>query len=534
MGVGFKVGGSGYFKSILSVVANPGAVVTIESDTSTQQKTADNNGNTSFIIKRKGHYTVTTDFGATAAIDILAYQNYSINVAFDATVRVQANPSAVVTLTNYNNNSIYYQATANSSTGIAVVSVKRAGSYTVSSNNAGGFTADGNTNSVTVDTNGSSQSIQFVKLNVPASLAVANYSSNALTAYWTRPSTLWTGVNLRRNTGSAPASRSAGTSVYTGAGNANIAITSSSSVNGYTNTGLAAGTRYYYSIFSYITINGTNYWATTYRTANGTAANYVGTTVTITSTNNAWAVPTGWRQMQACIVGGGGAGGSGDGDEGWSAGGGGGGYVTNTSAFNVTPGQSFRVVIGSGGTPPTATRGTGGTGGSSSFGSYTAEGGIGGTYTSAANISGRYGGGNGGCGGGAGDTPTGYRTGDAGSGGTNGGDGGSNVLLNSYSRCVGGKGQGTTTKAFGNGTAYAGGGGGGCHNISLSKGAGGAYGGGNGAQTANPSSSSTEATAGTANSGGGGGGGRRGPNSSSTKGNGASGGSGVVLVKCVA
>lgn len=531
MGVGFKVGGSGYFKSILSVVANPGAVVTIESDTSTQQKTADNNGNTSFIIKRKGHYTVTTDFGATAAIDILAYQNYSINVAFDATVRVQANPSAVVTLTNYNNNSIYYQATANSSTGIAVVSVKRAGSYTVSSNNAGGFTADGNTNSVTVNTNGSSQNIQFVKLNIPASLAVANYSSNALTAYWTRPGSLWTGVNLRRNTGSAPASRSAGTSVYTGAGNTGIVINNSNTVNGYTNTGLTANTKYYYSIFSYITINGTNYWATTYRTANGTAVNYVNSVETITSTRT-WAVPAGWRKIKVCVVGGGGAGGNGEWDsDSWPAGGGGGGYVINTGDISVTPGQTFSVTVGSGGAASTSRQGIGGTGGQSKFGSYTANGGQGGSVAKSGNApSGRYGGGAGGCGGGAGSRPNNATNGGA--GGTNGGDG--ETTSTGYTSLEGGKGQGTTTKAFTTGTAYAGGGGGGTKwGLSgYSGGAGGAYGGGSGGKrnsTTAGSGSWTQATAGTANSGGGGGGGG---NTSLCLG--AAGGSGVVLVKCVA
>lgn len=532
MGVGFKVGGSGYFKSILSVVANPGAVVTIESDTSTQQKTADNNGKTSFIIKRKGHYTVTTNFGANAAIDILAHQNYSINVVFNATVTVQANPSAVVTLTNYNNSSIYYRATANSSTGIAVVSVKRAGSYTVSSNNAGGFTADGNTNSVTVNTNGSSQTIQFVRLNVPGSLTVANYSSNALTAYWTRPGSLWNGVNLRRNTGSAPASRSAGTSVYTGAGNTGIAINSSSSVNGFTNTGLTANTKYYYSIFSYITINGNNYWATTYRTANGTATNYVGTTVTITATNNAWAVPTGWRQIKVCIVGGGGAGGQG-------GAGGGGGYVTNTSPFSVTPGQSFAVIIGSGGAINTADNSRGGTGGQSKFGSYTANGGTGGIGKSGDITTSKKGGGSGGSGGGgvcnttSSDSTGGHHGAD---GGSNGGNGGytissSSVTTPSHARHTGGNGQGTTTKAFTNGTTYAGGGGGGGSSYRNShSGAGGSYGGGKGG---GGYQNYVPGTAGTANSGGGGGGGYVGAADVPTLSGGA-GGSGVVLVQCVA
>ena len=155
----------------------------------------------------------------------------------------------------------------------------------------------------------------MVKITVPTTLSVANYSSNALTAYWARPTANWSGVNLRRNTGSAPANRDAGTSVYSGVGNMGIVVNASTNVNGYTNTGLTASTTYYYSIFSYLNINGTTYWSTTYRTGAATAINYVGLITTITGAQN-WSIPAGWRSIQVfCVGGGGGAGAAGPGGD---------------------------------------------------------------------------------------------------------------------------------------------------------------------------------------------------------------------------
>ena len=293
--------------------------------------------------------------------------------AFKAYLSVQANPGATITAAS---SRATYTGTANATTGLISFEVKKKGTYTLTTNNTGSYDAEGNVTSVSVTRSGQSYSGQIVKINTPSSLGVSNYSSNALTAWWGRPSSNWTGVNLRRNTGSAPANRTAGTSVYTGAGNSGIVVNSSTTVNGYTNTGLTAETMYYYSVFSYLTINGTNYWTTTYQSGAATAHNYVGTVKTITSTQS-WSVPSGWRTIQVFAVGGGGGGGFG----GNTAGGGGGGYAGTSGNISVTPGTSYTVTIGGGGAGGTSSSNNGGTGGTTSLGSlFSKAGGQGGQF----------------------------------------------------------------------------------------------------------------------------------------------------------
>lgn len=521
--------------SYIAVTGNAGFTVTASIDSYSVSGTLDSNGKATLSVRKLGTYAITSSDGSSSSVNVTADGGtYSVTSKWSSTVTVNANPSAVITLTNQSNSNIKYSATAHSSTGVATITVLCRGTYDISSNNNASYQAEGNNSSVTVT--GATASARYVKLNIPASLAIGNYSSNVLTAYWTKPS-VWTGCMVRYKSGtSAPSNRSDGTQLAKGAGNS-IALTTSSTVNGYNTGALTANTNYAFAIWSYITINGVEYWCATTRTATGKATNYVGSSQTITSTKT-WSVPTGWRQIKVCVVGGGGAGGQG-------GAGGGGGYVTNTSAFSVTPGQSFAVTIGGGGAINTADNSRGGSGGQSKFGSYTANGGTGGIgNTGTINYSTEYGGGSGGCGGGGmyeGSSSydrTNSRSG--GYGGTNGGDGQTTTTYDKTTavraRRYGGKGQGTTTKAFGNGTAYGGGGGGGTAYFAKNGafgGAGGDYGGGAGGGAGYESGSRIAAKAGTANSGGGGGGGYGGAADAPTLSGGA-GGSGVVLVQCVA
>ena len=408
------------------------------------------------------------------------------SAVFKSTVTIQANPNATISLVG----PVTYTATANSN-GVAVFTVKKKGTYSIGTNNTGNSEAEGNTGVLNILKSGQSYTGQRVLINVPASLSVGNYSSNVLTAYWTRPSSNWTGCNLRWGT-STPTSRSDGTALATGAGGS-IALNASGNVNGYNHSGLTAGTTYYYSIFSYLTIGNTTYWSTTRRSATGTARYYINTSGTLSGTGT-FTVPTGWRKITIFLVGGGGGGGT------YSRGGGGGGY-TKTYSFSVTPGATYSYGVGSGGAAGNGVNGT--NGGNTTFGPYSATGGYGGTGS----------GGNGGSGGGAG--AVGSKQGK--SGGSNGSDGSSNSGHN------GGYGQGSTTRAWGidssSYTLYSGGGGGGGKS-NYSGGSGGDGGGGNSGW------SGTAATQGTDGSGGGGG--------SSYTGTAGRGGHGTILYKCVA
>merc|ERR1712093_160857 len=98
-----------------------------------------------------------------------------------------------------------------------------------------------------------------------------------------------------------------------------------------------------------------------------------------------WVAPPDVTSVSVVAIGGGGGGSastSGSNDPSWGAGGGGGlGYKNNIS---VTPGQSYTVVVGAGGTgapgsPQTTAEGQGGTGGDSYFISDTTVKGGGGT-----------------------------------------------------------------------------------------------------------------------------------------------------------
>ncbi len=531
-------------ESYISVTANPNITVTASLGTYSQSGTTDSSGKATIAVSRLGNYTVTTADGASGTVNVLADgSTYSINVVFSATVTITANPSATITLTKSDNSNITYSGSATTA-GVCKITVKYKGTFDVSTNNNASYGAEGNTSSVTVSANDGSYTGQFVKLNIPASIAVSPYRTNALCVYWTKPSAHWTGCNIRYNENSttAPASRTAGTDLATGAGET-VRTANYTAVNGYAKTGLNTSYNYAFAAFSYITINNVSYWCATSRTATGKPANYVGATQTITASNASWKVPNGWYKLRACIVGGGGAGGNAGASSATAGGGGGGGFVNNTGDISVTPGQSIVVTVGNGGSPNSVIKGRGGTGEASSFGSYTANGGMGGKGSGSIADNGNYeyGGGKGGSGGGsAGKNVTSLiRPRSGGNGGSNGGSG-ETMTTSSYGTSTwyyfGGEGQGTTTKAFGDGTAYAGGGGGGMGGSLSQSGVtiavGGSYGGGNGGSY--NSGTYTAPGNGTKNSGGGGGGYSEVGSDGVALAKGGSGGSGIIIVKCVA
>lgn len=188
-----------------------------------------------------------------------------------------------------------------------------------------------------------------------------------------------------------------------------------------------------------------------------------------------------FKPFDLCLVGGGGSGGYGS-----SSGGGGGGYVENMFDVPIELNKAYPIVIG------------GSAGDTTGFG-----------YTAKAGKNGKdyYIGGDGGSGGGAGNNPSGSY--DGGSGGFNGFDG-FDAKESSSRVYKGGKGQHTSTRAFGTGRLLAGGGGGSGSYGGVGGPGGGGSGGGNG-----------RGNNGIANTGGGGGGGN-------TAG---LGGSGIVILR---
>ena len=202
------------------------------------------------------------------------------------------------------------------------------------------------------------------------------------------------------------------------------------------------------------------------------------------------------------LVGGGGSGANGceesDGTY-RSARGGGGGYTKTVRGVRISTNTDYSITVGAGGASASAISQSGNNGGSTSAFGATANGGKGAVGFTGSAPTGS--GGNGGSGGG----------GTSGNGGSDGAGGSGGDP---------GKGQGTTTREFGesSGKLYAGGGGG------AVKGAGGAGGGGAGCPTA----SGSNGVDGTANTGGGGGAGSRLTHQYTHSG---AGGSGIVIIR---
>nr|DAT32267.1 MAG TPA: hypothetical protein [Caudoviricetes sp.] len=184
---------------------------------------------------------------------------------------------------------------------------------------------------------------------------------------------------------------------------------------------------------------------------------------------------------------------------------GGGGYTKTLKAVKVSVGTAYLIEIGAGGIAGVGNSKAGSSGGTSSAFGVSANGGEAKTNGATSFV-----GANGGSGGGAGSS-----NGAGGKGGSDGSDGFHRNGTNQDS----GKGQGTTTREFGEsgGKLYAGGGGGGTI-TSSNGGAGGDGGGGDGGNT------SGDATSGATNTGSGGGG------AANSKAGGA-GGSGIVIIR---
>lgn len=205
-------------------------------------------------------------------------------------------------------------------------------------------------------------------------------------------------------------------------------------------------------------------------------------------------------------------------------GGGGGGYTKTVKQRDVTANESIAVVIGEGGVGAGDPRynNSGANGGTTRFGSEFAPGGK--AYAPDQG----YNGGDGGSGGGGGVASK----SSGGEGGTDGGNG-------SAGDAAGGRGQGTTTREFGEetGKLYAGGGGGGRYMAAVQPvvSIGGAGGGGTGAWAGDTKDAYQPAASGVANTGGGGGGGAVGTDNLSVAnrpiGYVGAGGSGVVCFR---
>lgn len=251
-----------------------------------------------------------------------------------------------------------------------------------------------------------------------------------------------------------------------------------------------------------------------------------GWNVQIFTGTDSWICPPGVTEVEYLVVAGGGAGGySSSGING--GGGGGGGVLSGTLA--VTPGTSYAIAVGAGGT---ASPSSAGSGQNSSFtpAIVASGGGYGGYASGPAGTAGGSGGSGGGGVGGTASQP--YGTGTAGQG-NNGGTGstsspdfsaggGGGVTTVGFDGADSGRGgAGLFSTVSGRSLTYGGGGGGG-HSAPGTGGVGGAGGGGSG--SVNPASGE----AGLARRGGGGGGAGNNPSGGAA---GGSGGSGVVVLR---
>ncbi len=373
-------------------------------------------------------------------------------------------------------------------------------------------------------------------VNSLLSFSAAVASGRNVTLTWKNPTAAtgkpFSGVYVRYSTSGSPG-KTGGTQIYKGTGN----NTGSGGTSTVTVTLPALGTKYYLSIYPYVTCSAGEMTGDVINTTVTTGA-AIGKT--ITSTQN-YTVPAGYAKLDIFCVGGGGGGAGGStassnyhGDGGA---GGAGGFTKTVTGIAISAGQVLACTIGAGG--------TGGERGGSSADSPGKSGTSGGTtsvtrsgtvlLSAAGGGPGNHlSGGNGGSGGAAGYAGGNADSYNGGAGGTDGGNG--NGLY-------GGKGQGTTTRAWGSssGTQYSGGAGGGGTGGNTTGGAGGDRGGGKGGNGMYKISSSSEGTNyswatagsnGSANSGGGGGGGGGGLRGGNRVGaNGGNGGSGIILMR---
>lgn len=362
------------------------------------------------------------------------------------------------------------------------------------------------------------------------SFSLASVSGLSVTLKWKNPSKgPYGGVIIRYKTGSYPSSVSDGTQFYKGTGS-NSALNGDSS---YTGKVSAANATYYFRIWMYCdTSNGTMYSGS--KDLKVTVPKITGNQ-TFTGSGT-FTVPEGVTKIKVFVVGGGASGGSDrpmtSSSSATRGGGGGGGGYTKTAEYTVSSGQKCTVTIGAGGAGKSGDHNAGG---ATSFRlpNGTTLSAAGGKSTRTTSTQTDYTsesvGTDGGSGGGDGGD---FSSGDdlnGKAGGSNGGNGGlNNDSVPNSGKDHPSKGQGTTTRAYGesSGTLYSGGGGGSAGYMSSgghgSDASGGSGGGGFGKL-------GDAAGNGTANSGGGGGGHSYWSTSGGTQS--GAGGSGICLIK---
>ena len=325
------------------------------------------------------------------------------------------------------------------------------------------------------------------------------YASETVMGAWQNPAKgPYSGVKVVYRTDRYPENPDDGTVAYEGSG---INFTKKLSPN----------VKHYFKSYSYMTTNFGRIYSE--KVSQGEFTPTVVNSRQVFKSNGIATAPAGARTATVFLVGGGGGGSNPfsyrnrKGNSQHYGGHGGGGGYTKTQSISVTPGQTFAVVVGAGGS-------IAGNGGASQFGSISVSGGRGATqgYANGNSLGSEGVAANGGSGGGRGGWHlNGSSSTTSRQGGAGGSDGGDGEWDPNYS-AKGGTGQHTTTREFAQSgaTLYAGGGGGGAATNGVS-GIGGAGGGANAGQNAS------------ANTGGGGGG--------TLNNAGGHGGSGIVIVK---
>ena len=364
-------------------------------------------------------------------------------------------------------------------------------------------------------------------VNSLLNFSVAAYSGRRVLAKWQNPNQVagkpFSGVIIRYSTSGYPGT-TGGTQIYKGAGN-------NTAAGGWSQTYLdmpALNTTYYFSCYPYVTTGGELIGSFINATCQTGANIFVNFTSSTTYT-----IPVGYTMLDLFAVGGGSGGGGAN-----YNGGGGGGYTQLVTGISVVAGQVLSVNIGAGGVRGLSTGTSGVRTGNPGGASYAFINGNvlinadGGTVVDNEATPPDRNGRNGGSGGGASsnDYISSDGTKNSPSGKNGGADGSNGGSADNGKYYIGGLGQGFTTRAWGNGTLYAGGGGGGATGnngkITQLGGAGGAGGGGSGGNSGYWES--YPGANGGANTGGGGGGaaynGYR-----DYKADGGDGGSGIVL-----
>lgn len=299
------------------------------------------------------------------------------------------------------------------------------------------------------NTNAKNKLTGTLNVNSISSFSVSAYSGRRVLASWKNPTTStgkpYSGVYIRYSTSGYPG-KTGGTQIYKGAGNNTSSGGSSSVYLDMPNL----STTYYFSIYPYVTCSAGELTGNALNASRATSGQ---TSKTFTGTQT-FTIPYGYTRADIFCVGGGGNGGEVERQPSTTnpttgGAGGGGGYTKTVKNVAVTPGGKYSVVVG-------------GSTGTSSFGSLCSAAGGKSAPGSSYNWDGD--GGDGGSGGGAASNGEVQYNKIGGAGGSNGGNGG-NCQYTAWGDLLvyntGGKGQGTTTRAFGesSGTLYSGGGG---------------------------------------------------------------------------